>query len=174
MRVDSTTGEDFRVGLGDFAEDLLGLLDWGLGGNADRHFETTGFALQGVVHDSALENNAIRDEDFDTILTVELAAPGANRGDGAGEGPDFDKITDADGALEEENQATDQIVDELLGTESDGDRGGSTQQGEDGKGDLNGGEGDETDKEEKRVVGEFLDDCPRGGVEIQALADTDA
>lgn len=174
MRVDSPMGDDFGVGGGDFEEDLHGLLDRGGGGNGDGHFEAGGIALQAVVHDRALEDDAIRDEDFHAVVAVELATTGADRSDGAGEGAHFDQIADADGAFEEKDEATDEVVDELLGAETNGDGGRATQEGENSQGNLNGGEGDETDEEEKRVVGEFLDNRTSCWIEIKPLADARA
>ncbi len=131
-------------------------------------------ALEGVVDNCALEDDAVRDENFYAVVAVKLAATGTDRGDGASEGADFHEIADADGAFEEEDEAADEVVGELLRAEADGDCGGAAEQGEYGEWDLDGGEGDEADKEEKRVVCELLDDRAGGGVEVQALAEARA
>lgn len=157
-----------------FAEDLHGLLDRSICRDADTHFEAAGFALQGVIHNRALKDDAIRNEDFNAVVAVKLAAACADGGDGAGEGADFNKIADANRAFKEQDQATDEVVGELLGTETNRDGGRATEQGKNSQGDLNGGERHEADKKEKRVVGEFLDNRARGGVKIQAPRDARA
>lgn len=170
LRVEAFVSNDLWMGGGYLLEDLNGLLDRGGGGDGDGHFQSAGLALKGVVHNDALENHAVRNEDFHAVVAVELAAAGSNRGDGAGGGADFDEVANADRAFEEKNEAADEIVGELLGAEADRDGGGSAEEGENGEWDLDGRESDQADKEEEGVVCKFLDDRAGGGVEALAEA----
>ena len=162
------------MGGGGVAEDLEGGFNRGAGGHGDQEGETGRGVAEGVVDDSSLKDDAVRDEDFDAIIAVELAAAGADRCDGAAEGADLDEVADSDRAFEQEDEAADEVVDELLGAEADRDGGCTAEQGENCKGNLDSGEGDEANEEEQGVVCEFLYDRAGGGVQIEAATQSRA
>ena len=107
---------------GDTSDDFESLLDGRTVVDADEDFLPDMLIGEGPVDHCALEDDAIRNEDFDAIGAAELRATGADRRHCARISSHIDDVADTDRTFKEENDAADQIVDELLGSKSHSDR----------------------------------------------------
>ena len=84
---------------GDAGDDFESLLDRRTVVDADEDFLADMFIGEGPVDHGTLEDDAIRDEDFDAIGAAELRATRAYRGHGAGISAHIDDVADTDRAF---------------------------------------------------------------------------
>jgi hypothetical protein len=75
---------------------------------------------------------------------------------------DVHDVVDLDGALDQQDQAADKVVDEILRAESDADRQRAAEQRKRGQGDLDGVQREQRHKRQQGVIQDLLDG--RGGV----------
>jgi len=117
------------------------------------------------IDDGLFEEVAVGGKDVDAIGAAHADAAVADIGNFALGVLQFNDIADADGLFEHDDNARDEVVEEVLGAEADTDGDGPAEDGEDGDGDAGDGQGDEDDNDYQQVVKDFLQEI--GGIVLE-------
>ena len=116
----------FRVGMGDVEEGGAGFFRIGAVGDADGDLEAEDAVAECPVDELAGDEFFVGDNELAVVELADGGGADADLGDAAGDVADGDDVAEADGALEEDDEAGDEVGEDFLETEADaeGDGGG--------------------------------------------------
>ena len=93
-------------------------------------FSITAYVITFFKNHYDIERATVRDQNMNAIKSLDPGRPGIDRFNLSPKLAHFKKISDLDGALPHQNPATDKIVDDVLGPETNANGNGAGDEGE--------------------------------------------
>ena len=115
---------DARMRAGDFEQEAVHAAEVGIVGDAHGQHDAGDRVAQGPVDDLAGDEGLVGDDDFLVVVVAHGGGTGADARDGAVEVADGDGVVDAEGALDQQDEAGDEVGKDFLHAEAEPDREG--------------------------------------------------
>lgn len=139
--------EDESVAFRGLDKNFYDVVGRGAVGDAYLDLATEEAGVECPVDDAVFEEKGVGHEVFDAVEAADDGGAGVDFRDDPGNAIDFDDVADADFALEEEDDAGDEILDDGLRAEADADGKGTGEECEDGERDVEPAQGREGEQE---------------------------
>ena len=143
-------------------------MDIGPVGDTDGDHGADAWVRQCPVGDGVLEEVRVGDDGGDAVVSLDVCGAGTDFEDLAGLAVDGDDLVDLYGSLEHQDEARDEVVHDVLGTEADAQRERPAEDCEDGERDLCDLQGDDGCDDEQEVVEDGLDRAGGSFVDLHA------